>query len=173
MPWSLAPRLALALTMANLALVAPDPALAATPPTAPTGPPAIVASAEPSPATAAFIAALGPLAVGAGSGLLYHVGYRDTTPWLVAAALGPLAVGAGHFYAGDPLRGLGVGIGTYYAAAGGLLAGAGLWLLVGEKRLDSLLLVPLATASVVVLGYYGWAIMDAARTAERMSGRFP
>ena len=116
---------------------------------------------------------MGPLAVGAGAGLLYHLGNGDTAPLYVAAALGPLAVGAGHVYAGDAMRGLGVGVGTYYAAAGGLLLGSGLWLLFGEKRIDSLVLVPLATASVVVLGYYGWAILDAARTAERNGGRYP
>ena len=160
----------LALTLTTLA---PGPALATPGPAETAAAPGFAVSAEPSPVTAAFIAALGPLAVGAGSGLLYQAGYRDATPLLVAAALGPLALGAGHYYAGDAMRGVGVGVGAYYAAAGGLLAGTGLWLLVGDDSLDSLVLVPLATAGVVVLGYYGWAIMDAARTAERNGGRFP
>ncbi len=128
-------------------------------------------TSEPSPVTAAFITALGPLGVAAGSGLLYQAGIRDATPLLAFAVLGPLAIGAGHVYAGDPARGLGVGLGTYYAAVGGLLAGAGLWLLLGDDSLDSLVLVPLVTTSAVVLGYYGWAIVDAAHTAERAGGR--
>lgn len=146
----------------------PMSSLAAATATAPVSP---SVTAEPSPVTAAFISALGPLGVAAGSGLLYQAGLRDTTPLLCAAILGPLALGAGHAYAGDPVRGLGVGVGTYYAASGGLLLGAGLWLLLGEKTLESLITVPLVTASVVVLGYYGWAIADAAHTAERAAGR--
>ena len=171
-PWPHAACRVLAGASLALATLAPGPALATSAPAEPAPRLATAVAAEPSPVTAAFIAALGPLVVGAGSGLLYQAGLRDATPLLVAATLGPLAVGAGHVYAGDAMRGLGVGVGTYYAAAGGLLLGGGLWLLVGERRIDSLLLIPLATAGVVVLGYYGWAIMDAARTAERHGGRY-
>lgn len=77
------------------------------------------------------------------------------------AALGPLALGAGHLYAGDPARGLLVGLGGAGMAGAGAAAGYGLGAWLGMPAQGAML----AGGGLGLAGYTVWAAADAFRAA--------
>ncbi len=122
-----------------------------------------------------------PLAVSAmGTSLMALGGYPTSVNALgilgmAVGAASPLALGTGQAYAGDPQRGLWVGLGTYGAMVGGLALGLGVAYAAypqamsagGQSAGFGFALIALPISSVVTVGYTIWALMDAHRTAVR------
>ncbi len=122
-----------------------------------------------------------PLALtGLGSGLMLLSGYPNEVNALGGLgmalwAASPLALGAGQAYAGDPQRGLWVGVGTYGAMLGSLALGLGVAYAVAPKAMEAggqsagmgYALLALPIASLVTAGYTIWALVDAHQTAVR------
>ncbi len=90
-------------------------------------------------------------------------------------AAAPVALGTGQAYAGDPQRGLWVGLGTYGVMTGSLLLGLGAAYAVAPQAMSAggqsagmgYALLALPIASAVMAGYTIWALVDAHQTAVR------
>lgn len=134
-----------------------------------------------SPALSVGLSLATPLAVSSlGGGLLMLSNYPSEVNALgvlgmVVGAAAPLALGTGQAYAGDPQRGLWVGLGTYGALVGTLALGFGVAYAVAPKAMESggqsagmsYALLALPIASILSVGYTIWALADAHQTAVR------
>jgi hypothetical protein len=115
-----------------------------------------------------------------GAGLVVLGGYPSQVNALgilgiTAWALSPLTLGTGQAYAGDPQRGLKVGLGTYGAMVGGMLLGMGVAYAVAPQTMQAggqsagmgYAFLALPISAIVTTGYTIWAVVDAHQTAAR------
>lgn len=117
-----------------------------------------------------------------GGGLLILSGYPSQVNALsvlgmAVGAASPLALGAGQAYAGDPQRGVWVGLGTYAVMVGSTLLGLGVAYALAPKAMESggqsagmgYAFLALPVSAIVTLGYTIWALADAHQTAVRQN----
>ncbi|MBO9540192.1 hypothetical protein J7643_06330 [bacterium] len=88
--------------------------------------------------------------------------------------LSPLGLGVGYLYAGDPMRGVMVGLGGLGTVSLGVLAGVALSQAVvvgaqsgGESAGFAYVLVGLPVMALSLVGYYAWALVDVYHTTLR------
>ena len=122
-----------------------------------------------------------PLALtSVGSGLMVLSGYPTgvnalSVLGMAVWATSPLALGTGQAYAGDPQRGLWVGLGNYGVMVGGLLLGLGTAYALAPQAMSSggqsagmgYAFVALPISAALTAGYTIWAMVDAHQTAIR------
>lgn len=90
--------------------------------------------------------------------------------------LSPLGLGLGYLYAGDPERGMWVGLGGFGTVTLGVLAGYALSQAIvpsaragGESAGYAYAFVGVPVMALSLIGYYAWALVDVYRTTLRMN----